>query len=64
MENMIPLIDALPLVLAIVVVSVGGWVFTTWLRVKHGYPLENSSGETVHPANDRQAMERIKLLSN
>ena len=53
----------LPFVATIVVVSVGGWVVTTWLRIKHGYPLETSWGKPLHPSSDRELMERIKLLS-
>jgi hypothetical protein len=44
--------------------SIGGWVFTTWLRIKHGYPLETSWGRAVHPEVTNEAKERIKLLSN
>lgn len=55
--------SALPWVTAIVAVSVGGWVFTTWLRIKHGYPLENSWGKAIHPTTDRESQERIKLLT-
>ncbi|QNN68572.1 hypothetical protein H9L13_07200 [Sphingomonas lutea] len=54
----------MPIVLAIVVVSVGGWMFTTWLRIKNGYPLESSWGTPIHPKTDREAAERIKLLTN
>src|SRR5690606_23669716 len=28
-------------VLAIIALSIGGWMFTTWIRAKHGYPVEN-----------------------
>jgi hypothetical protein len=45
-------------------VAVAGWVFTTWLRIKNGYPLETSWGVPLHPATDREAAERIKLLTN
>jgi hypothetical protein len=55
--------ELLPYVLGILVVSVGGWVFTTWLRIKHGYPLEGSWGNAIHPKTDKEAMERIKLLT-
>ncbi|MEO7635590.1 MAG: hypothetical protein ABIS38_08095 [Sphingomicrobium sp.] len=54
----------LPIVAAIVAISVGGWVFTTWLRIKHGYPLETSWGKPLHPSSDRESQERIKLLTN
>src|SRR4028119_1715488 len=29
--------------------GVAGWVFTTWLRIKHGYPLETSGGRPAGP---------------
>jgi hypothetical protein len=44
-------------------IAILGWVFTTWLRVRHGYPLETSWGVPVHPKTDREAAERIKLLT-
>ena len=64
MENLVPMVDALPIVLAIVAISVGGWVFTTWLKIKNGYPLETSWGTPLHPKTDRESAERIKLLTN
>ena len=54
----------LPWVVGILAISVGGWVFTTWLRIKNGYPLQNSWGFPIHPKTDREAAERIKLLTN
>ncbi len=41
-----------------------GWVFTTWLRVKHGYPLEGSWGQALKPAHNNEAIERLKLLTS
>jgi hypothetical protein len=55
--------ELFPYILAIVVVSVGGWVFNTWLRIKNGYPLESSWGHPIHPTTDKEAIERIKLLT-
>lgn len=57
-------LDTLPLVAVIVGLCVGGWVFTTWLRIKHGYPLETSWGKPLHPQMTSEAQERIKLLTN
>jgi hypothetical protein len=54
----------LPYVAIIVGLCVGGWVFTTWLRIKNGYPLETSWGVPVHPKTDQESLERIKLLTN
>jgi len=52
-----------PMIAIIVSISVGGWVFTTWLRIKNGYPLDGPWGQALHPKTDRESMERIKLLS-
>jgi uncharacterized protein YlxW (UPF0749 family) len=43
--------------------AIVGWIVTTWLRVKHGYPLENSWGKPVYPQKNEEMVERIKLLS-
>ena len=66
MENIVmveKVVELLPYILGMVVICVGGWVFTTWLRIKHGYPLENSWGRAIHPHTDKESMERIKLLT-
>ncbi len=49
-------------IIAGVAIMTVGWVATTWLRIKNGYPLENSWGKAVYPRND-QAVERVKLLT-
>ena len=41
-----------------------GWVVTTWLRVRNGYPLEGHSGQLVYPAASDEAAERVKLLTS
>ena len=56
-------VTILPWVVAILVITVGGWMFNTWLRIKNGYPLENSWGKAIHPITDRESAERIKLLT-
>ena len=43
--------------------AVAGWVFTTWLRVKNGYPLEGSWGQQIKPVTDNQAIQRVALLT-
>ena len=48
-------------VLAIIALSIGGWMFTTWIRAKHGYPVENEWGGTVH-RTDPDADRKIALL--
>ena len=49
-------------IISAVAIMTVGWVINTWMRMKHGYPLENSWGKAVYPKND-QAVERVKLLS-
>lgn len=58
------LANLFPMIAVIVAVSVGGWVLTTWLRIKNGYPLETSWGTPLHPSNSRENAERIKLLTS
>lgn len=51
--------------IAIIVGGLGvvGWVLTTWLRIRHGYPLDGAWGQAVYPRKNEEAIERIKLLS-
>ena len=44
-------------------IAILAWTFTTWLRVKHGYPLETSWGKSVEPKMTTETAERMKLLS-
>jgi hypothetical protein len=52
-----------PMIALITSISVAGWVITTWLRIKNGYPLDGAWGQALHPRTDRESMERIRLLS-
>ena len=42
-----------PFIAIIVSVSIGGWVLNTWLRIKHGYPLDGAWGQAVYPEHNR-----------
>jgi predicted metal-binding membrane protein len=57
------LMGILPLVAIVASVGVAGWVVTTWLRIKHGYPLDGAWGQAIYPKKNEEAMERIRLLS-
>lgn len=49
-------------VIAIIAISTFGWLASTWIRARHGYPIENEwSGMTgkSDPAADR----KIELLT-
>ena len=51
-------------VLGLGVVSMSvAWVINTWLRVKHGYPLESSWGKAIYPQKNDEAVERVRLIT-
>lgn len=43
--------------------SVLGWVYTTRLRIQHGYPLDGAWGQSLKPSTDNEAKQRISLLT-
>ncbi|WP_447724370.1 hypothetical protein [Sphingomonas koreensis] len=53
-----------PLVAIMGGMGILGWVLTTWLRIKHGYPLDGAWGQAVYPKKNEETMERIKLLTS
>ena len=62
--NKLALLQTLfPFIAVMASLGIGGWVLTTWLRIKHGYPLDGAWGQAVYPKKNDEAMERIKLLS-
>lgn len=52
-----------PFIAVIVSVSIAGWVLTTWLRIKNGYPLDGAWGQAVYPKKNEELVERVKLIS-
>lgn len=60
---MFPFADFAPVIFAVGSLAIIGWVFTTWLRVKNGYPLDGAWGQAVYPQKNEEMVERIKLLS-
>ena len=50
-------------VLAIIAMSTAGWIITSWIRAKHGYPVEGEWGGTISK-DDPKAARQIELLSN
>ena len=64
MEKLQFIANLAPLIAIIVCVGVAGWVVTTWMRIKNGYPLDGAWGQAVYPKKNDEAMERIKLLSS
>lgn len=58
------MITALGPMIGIGIVAISaGWVLTTWMRVKNGYPLDGAWGQAIYRKNNQEAAERVKLLS-
>jgi hypothetical protein len=49
-------------IVAIVAMSMIAWIITSWIRAKHGYPLEGEWGGTVSK-QDPDADRKIELLA-
>ena len=62
-DKMAFLSEMIPMIAIITVVGVLGWVLTTWMRIKNGYPLESSWGKAIYPVRNEEMVERVKLLS-
>lgn len=56
-------LDMLPWAAAITAIGVGGWLLHTWMRIKHGYPLDGAWGQAIYPTKDNETVERIRLLT-
>lgn len=57
-------LEVLAPVIGIGVVSMSaGWVITTWLRIKNGYPLDGAWGQAVYPKRDDEAQRQAALLA-
>jgi hypothetical protein len=50
-------------ILAIIAMSTVGWMVTTWIRARHGYPVEGEWGGTAAKA-EPQTDRKIALLAN
>jgi hypothetical protein len=57
--------DHLGILIPVTAVAVGpiAWIATTWIRAKHGYPLEDEKGNPVS-RTDTDAKRTIELLTN
>jgi len=53
----------LPWVAVLAAFGVIGWVVTTWMRIKNGYPLDGAWGQAVYPKKNDEVVERLRLVS-
>ena len=52
-----------PVIIVATAIGTAGWIFNNWLRMRHGYPLENSWGKSIYPKTDGEAQARVQLLT-
>jgi hypothetical protein len=44
-------------------IAIGAWLVTTWMKVRYGYPLTGSNGQTLYPNAGEETIERVRLLT-
>jgi hypothetical protein len=54
---------AIAATVAVSAAGIYGWVHTTRLKIKHGYPLESMWGQPLRPSSTAEADERMKLVT-
>lgn len=54
----------IPLMAVAMAIGMIGWFANTWLRIKHGYPLDGAWGRPVYPRSDQEIQERVRLLTS
>ncbi|MBY0519477.1 MAG: hypothetical protein K2P79_03510 [Sphingomonas sp.] len=52
-----------PVIATVGVAGMVGWVLTTWMRVRNGYPLDGHWGQALYPKRNEETVERVRLLS-
>lgn len=48
---------------AAIIIGPLAWAFTTWVRVKHGYPLSDKKGQLIGRDGDLTVNRQTELLS-
>jgi len=51
-------------VILIVAISTFGWVATSWIRAKHGYPLEDEWLGKTYKEETPEAARQVELLTD
>ena len=51
-------------VVIIIAISTLGWLGSSWIRARHGYPLENEWSGVTHKQDSPDAARKIELLTN
>lgn len=49
-------------ILAIIAMSYGAWIFTSWIRARHGYPIETGNGGLIGKEGKLDDNRKLQLL--
>ena len=52
-----------PIIIVVVLALTIGWIATTWLRIKNGYPLSDAWGNAAHPLPKENSQQLEKLTA-
>ena len=63
-EKMQFIANLFPFIAIMASLAIGGWVITTWMRIKNGYPLDGAWGQAIYPQKNEELIERVKLISS
>lgn len=50
-------------VLSIIAISTAGWLISTWIRARHGYPVENEWSGMSHKNDRPESATKVALLT-
>jgi hypothetical protein len=51
-------------VVLIIMISTFGWVANTWIRARHGYPVENEWSGLAHKQDSPESLRHVELLTS
>ncbi|MES2903006.1 MAG: hypothetical protein V4696_02370 [Pseudomonadota bacterium] len=51
-------------VILIIAICMIGWIITTHIRAKHGYPITDDWGNTIHPNKDADVATKALVDEN
>ena len=51
-------------VIVIIAISTFGWLASSWIRARHGYPLENEWSGMTNKEDSSDAAKQIELLTS
>jgi hypothetical protein len=51
-------------IIAVIIMSTLGWIATSWIRARHGYPVENEWTGLAYKDGPPESVRKIELLTS